>query len=165
MTTDQENILRNLILLKTSGYEIRFYLVELENSRDRLFHAKVEFITTPNVAQKISALSEKALIKLNDLIELKKYFKDHMENLRNKPQDDSYVFVDHTLSYQIHALCGDVDKGKEEGCFSIVSMVNIGKTYPTKDSTYIGGESTITFQQVEEFIVSIDNLVSGQPVV
>jgi hypothetical protein len=160
MTIDRENILQNLISLKTSGYEIRFYLVEMKNSRDRLFHAKVEFITTSNVSQKISAMSEKVSIKLNDLIQLKQYFREHMENLKNKPQDDSYVFVDYILSYQIHALCGWVDSAKEEGCFSIISMVNIGKNSLTKDSTYIGGESTMTFKQVEEFMVSIDTLIS-----
>jgi hypothetical protein len=160
MIIEREDVLGEIISLITSGYEIRFYLVELKNSRDRLFHAKIEFITTPNVAQKISVMSEKVLIKLNDLIQLKKYFKDHMKNLKNKSQDDSYVFVDHSLSYQIHALCGEVDREKEEGCFSIISMVNIGRNYLTGDSTYIGGESTITFKQVEEFIVSIDNLTS-----
>jgi hypothetical protein len=159
MNIQQKNFSRNLISLKTSGYELKFYLVHLEDTKDKSFNAKIEFSTTCNASQKISVVSEKTLIKLNDLIRLKTYFKEHMINLASEPEKDSYIFVDYTLAYQIHAFCGNIDEN-EGGCFSILTMVNIGKTQPTGDSTYIGGESTITFKQVEDFIISIDDLIS-----
>jgi len=153
----QSKFLRNIVSLKTNGYELRFYLARIENSQDSFFKAKVEFATTPHCSQKISAMSEKILINPSDLIRLIKYFQEHMENIKNNSQEDSYVFVDNTLGYQVHALCGDVSKNQKTGSFSIISMVNIGKTKPFNSSTYIGGESIITFEQVEEFIRALEN--------
>ena len=155
----QSKFSRNIVSLKTNGYELRFYLARVENSQDSFFKAKVEFATTPNCSQKISAVSEKISINPSDLIRLKKYFQEHMKNIKNNSQEDSYIFVDNTLGYQVRALCGDVSKNGKTGSFGIISMVNIGKTKPFGSSTYIGGESIITFEQVEEFIIALENCI------
>jgi hypothetical protein len=151
--------MQDLITLKTNGYELRFYLSYSKNNPNSFFDSKIQFLTNSDSLQKISVISEKVLIKFESLISLVNYFRNHINKLKSNSEEVSIVFVDTTLSYQIHALSGEAFANIEDSYFSINSMVNIGKAIPSGDSVYIGGESTVSFNQIENFITSLEKLL------
>ncbi|AVH68151.1 hypothetical protein [Nostoc sp. 'Peltigera membranacea cyanobiont' N6] len=149
----------NLIILKTNGYELKFYLGVAEN---HFLDAEIEFSVKPELLQRVFVKSKKIKISFDDLRRLINYFRNHMQSLKVDANHESYTFTDYNLVYQIQALCGFISSNTEESYFSIISMINVGKINPSSDSTYIGGESTISFNQVENFIISLENLLSYQ---
>lgn len=152
----------NLVILQTNGYELKFYLNSLENYLDNIFDAEIEFLVRSEFSQKVSVKSGVIQINIENLTRLINYLKNHMNIIQINPEQDSYTFTDYSLGYQIQALCGFISPIMEESYFSIISMVNIGKSNSLSDSTYIGGESTISFKQAETFIQSLEKFISSQ---
>lgn len=149
-----------LVSLITNSYEFKFYFSHPKEHKNIFFSTEVEFLLNSTFPQKIHAKSSKFMMKLNDLEDLISYLRNHINNLQVDPHKESYTFTDYGLMYQIQASCGFISSNIEESYFSIISMVNIGRNNVFKDSTYIGGESTINIKQVENFIDSLENLVS-----
>jgi hypothetical protein len=147
-----------LVILQTNGYELRFYLVLSKNYY--FFNARVEFSVNHDCLQQVCIKSEKFKISLDDLRHLLNYLRSHMQSLQSDENHESYSFSDYNLAYRMQALCGFASSDPKESYFSIISMVNIGRPNPSGDSVYIGGESTISFERVEEFITSLEELIA-----
>ncbi|MGB3534020.1 MAG: hypothetical protein WBA13_10945 [Microcoleaceae cyanobacterium] len=158
MTTKTENT-PTIAVLETDGYELKFYLYFSKGAARQSLNMEIEFSVLPELPQRISIKSEKIIVTTTELRRLSDYFKHHIQNLKVNANHESYTFTDYSLAYQIQALCGYASQNNEESYFSIISMLNIGKKNSSSSSTYIGGESIIYFSQVENFIVSLENMI------
>ncbi|EAZ89524.1 hypothetical protein [Crocosphaera chwakensis] len=161
MITSGAKTTNNVVILETHGYELKFYFDFSENIENYLVKTEIQFLTKAEFLQRVFVKSPKFIMRLDDLNRLSQYLKDHIKILETNPDHESYTFVDYSLTYQIQALCGEVSSNINASYFSICSMVNIGRTNPLNTSTYVGGESTINFNQVENFITSSETLLSS----
>lgn len=150
----------NLAILETNGYYLYFCFDFSENIGNNLVSTEISFLTKPEISQEVCVKSERFKMNFNDIKRLSNYFKNHIKTLKTNVNSESHTFVDYSLTYQIQALCGFVSSDKNVSYFTISSMVNVGKTNTSNFSTYIGGESTISFNQVENFINSLEDVIS-----
>jgi hypothetical protein len=160
MTIPENDKTYSLVALQANGYELKFYLIPRKNHKNSFFEAEVEFSIKPEISQQISVKSGKIKISFDDLKRLVNYLKHHMQNLQTNADEESYIFTDYNLAYQIQASCGFISSNRQESYFSITSMINIGRTNSFSNSIYVGGESAINFDRVEHFITSVENLLS-----
>ena len=146
------------LILETNGYNLSFYLDFAQKMQKDFVEAEVEFFAKCESTQRICIKSEQFIIQVSELPRLSKYFRDHINNLRKNFDYQSDTFVDYSLMYQIQAFCGSLNSKDKYSCFSLLSMINIGKSQIGNDSIYVGGESTVSLEEVMEFIDSIECL-------
>ncbi|MBZ8179798.1 hypothetical protein [Oscillatoria salina] len=152
---------RHLLVMSTNGYNLKFYFQVPNTPKSSFLDTIVEFSTKVESVQKVSVRSQKFPMCFDDLRRLSNYLKNHLQNIKNDPDYESHTFVDYNLTYQIQALCGEYScSDYNENYFSICSMVNIVKRSPSSSAIYIGGESTISFLQTEEFILNLKKIIS-----
>lgn len=160
MVTLEHKAANNLAILETNGYYLHFYFDFPENIGNNLVSTEIKFLTKPEISQKVCVESEKFRMHFDNIQKLSNYLKNHIKALETNADHESHIFLDYNLTYRIQALCGFVSSDKNVSYFTICSMVNIGKTSTSNFSTYIGGESTVTFNQAQKFIDSLENLIT-----
>lgn len=139
-------------LLETDGYRVLFQLKHLDTSKE-YFDAVVEFMPDPHLA-KISLKSVPTFIAISDLQELVTYLDRHIASLQQDPNSESDTFVPKELGFQVRALSGEVIS-PTEGEFSLLFMVNVGRSNEEVSSTYLGGESEVTIENIQSFKSSV----------
>ncbi len=142
----------NQFLLKTDGYQVLFNLTHLEHTKDYL-DAIFEFRLDPQLAN-VSVKSPQTFISIKDLQELIAYFENHITRLQNNPDSQSEPFVTWELGFQVQALSGEI-RSPQDGEFDILFMVNVGQGNEEVGSTYVGGESAVTLENIQRFISSV----------
>ena len=139
-------------LLQTDGYHVVFNLQHLDTTKNYI-DTIIEFILDPVISE-ISLKSIPTLIALSDWQELIAYFEQHIICLQQNPSYQSDPFVPRELGFQIKALSGEIIS-LNEGEFSLLFMINAGRSHEDVSSTYIGGESAITLENLQNFLSSI----------
>jgi hypothetical protein len=162
MTTLERRSANNLAILETNGYDFHFCFDFPENIENNLVSTEIKFLTKTEISQEICVKSEKFKMHFDDIQKLSNYLKNHIKSLEKNIDYESHIFLDYNLTYRMHALCGFVSADENSSYFTICSMVNIGRTSTSNFSTYIGGESTITFNQAQKFINSLENLITDK---
>ena len=160
MNTFDHQTNNNIVTLETNGYYLIFCFDSSNNQSKSFVSTEIKFSTKPELLQKVFVQSEKFGMRFIDIRDFLNYLKDHMKALKTNQDHESYTFLDYNLTYQIQALSGFASSNINESYFSIRSMVNIGKINTSVDSNYIGGESTITFNQARKFISSLETIIS-----
>lgn len=95
--------------------------------------------------------SEKTSISTVDFRDLIAYFEQHMAKLREANGDAvSDAFVNKELGFQLQAFEGDVEPPMDD-MFSLSCQVIVGKT-EEGERVYVGGECSVTFEQIQAFI-------------
>lgn len=101
--------------------------------------------------------TDHSFINPDDLRDLITYFEHHMTKLKNNENTDSEVFLTEELNFRIQALEGIVAFPSEEffwiRCFIKAGLGENGRL------VYIGGESSVTFQQVRAFLRDIQTFL------
>ncbi|MDF2388031.1 hypothetical protein JMG10_41740 [Nostoc ellipsosporum NOK] len=103
--------------------------------------------------------SQPELIYIQDLQRLIKYFEEHIAQLQENPDSESYTFVTYGLNFQVQDLAGEVhinpsnllQKLPDDGEFTIRFMVNVGQTNVEASRTYVGGESVVKLANIHSF--------------
>ncbi|MBW4612033.1 MAG: hypothetical protein KME21_01880 [Desmonostoc vinosum HA7617-LM4] len=142
-------------LLVTEGYKIIFNLKSLETTKQYM-DLIVKFQLDPNLAF-VAVKSQPALISITDLKRLVTYFEEHIAQLQENPNRESYTFLTCDLGFQVQALSGEV-RSPHEGEFSIRFMVNVGQNNAEASRTYVGGESVVTLENIQSFTSSLQEL-------
>lgn len=93
-------------------------------------------------------------IAISDLQELVTYLERHITSLQLDPSSESDTFVPKELGFQVRALSGEVIS-PTEGEFSLLFMVNVGRSNEEVSSTYLGGESEVTIENIQSFKSSV----------
>ena len=160
MSTFKHKANSNIVTLETNGYYLNFCFDFSDNQSKSFINTEIKFLTKPELFAKVFVQSEKFGMRFDDIRDFLNYLKDHMKSLETNQDHESFTFLDYNLTYQIQALSGFISSNINESYFSIRSMVNIGKISTSVDSTYVGGESTITFNQAQKFITSLETIIS-----
>ena len=142
-------------VLETEGYLVVFEMESLDTS-DRYLNTVISFQLNPEISE-IYFSSDQTLIAKEDLQRLSVYFRQHIENLKQDPDTESFTFVTMELTFQIQALSGEI-RSITDGEFEIRIMINVGQVCQESSSTYLGGESIIILKNVQNFIESIDSI-------
>ncbi len=139
--------------METNGYRISFNLKSVEGTEVDFVDSIVEFQLDPRIGE-LLVRSVPAFIHFKDLQRLVTYFEQHIAALKEDPNSESYTFVTYNLGFQVQALSGSV-LTESEGFFTIVFTVNVGQAYEGACSTYVGGESVVTFENIRSFTSSL----------
>lgn len=143
--------------LETDGYLVIFDFKSIQDTPDYM-DLTIEF----KLDKSISGISVKSIpnfISKDDLQDIIKYFKDHIARLQKEPARESHTFITYGLGFQIKALSGYVES--PDYCeFSLLFLVNVGKSEENNFNTYVGGESIITLNNVQDFIGSLQAAIS-----
>lgn len=78
----------------------------------------------------------------------------HIACLQQDSSSQSDTFVPRELGFQVKALSGEVISPKS-GEFSLLFMVNVGRSNEEVSSTYVGGESEVTLENIQNFKSSV----------
>ena len=147
-------------LLETEGYLVMFEIKTIDTSEIDL-DVVISFQLNSQISA-ISFCSDHNLIAKEDLQRLIVYFIQHIENLKQDPDTESFTFVPMDLAFQLQALSGEI-RSQTDGEFGVRMMINVGRSCQEASSTYLGGESTVTLESIQNFITSIDTLMQSQP--
>lgn len=109
----------------------------------------VEFRLNPLIGE-VAVKSVPTLIAISDLQRLVAYFENHIADLKQNPDSESYTFVTTDLGFQVQALSGEI-RSQSDGEFSIRFMVNVGESNGEGCRVYVGGESLITLENIKNF--------------
>ena len=143
---------------KAEGFEVSFNFQELEIEEKCLICIiKLSFETqlkTPPIERTNCHISVKDLQRLNS------YFDNHIENLKTKPIEDSFDFVNQDLDFILQALNGEIEGN--EGAFSIRFVLNIGNS-EKKSRVYAGAEGAVSLAEVIQFQSLITKMLSKLP--
>ncbi|GAB4203748.1 MAG: hypothetical protein Fur006_58350 [Coleofasciculaceae cyanobacterium] len=139
-------------LLETDGYQVLFQLKHLDTSKE-YFDAVIELMLDPHLTE-VSLKSVPTFIAISDLQELVTYFDRHIARLQQNPSSESDTFVPKELGFQVKALSGEIIS-PTEGEFSLLFMVNVGRSNEEVSSTYFGGESEVTLENIQKFKSSV----------
>ncbi len=139
-------------LLETDGYRVLLKLKSLAPTKEYV-DAVVEFMLAPHLVE-ISVKSVPTFIAISDLQELITYLDRHIACLQQDPSSQSDTFVPRELGFQVKALSGEVISPKS-GEFSLLFMVNVGRSNEEVSSTYVGGESEVTLENIQNFKSSV----------
>ena len=140
-------------LLETNGYQILLHLKRVETTEEELFDTIFEFKLNPSLGETL-VRSIPTIITLKDLQSLITYFEQHITNLKEDHNSESHTFVTRSLDFQVQASSGNIFS-ESEGVFTIVFMVNVGKAYEGACSTYLGGETLVTVENIRSFTSSL----------
>ena len=138
------------------GYEVLFNL-ELDTNEEYI-DAVIELML-PHLSS-VSVKSVPTFIAISDLQELIAYFEQHIAGLQQDPNYQSGTFVPRELGFQVKALSGDVIS-PNDGEFSILFMVNVGRRNDEASSTYVGAESAVTLENMQNFISSVRTVLDS----
>ncbi|MDM9580201.1 hypothetical protein [Nostoc sp. GT001] len=158
-----ENLSNNSIqkekfYLETEGYQIIFYLRNLENLKGYIGIVVVMNINT-NI-YKSSIKSPAQSISVENLISLVNYFENHINSKKGNCNADSPVFSNCQKAFQIQALSENFSFNKEEK-FPLRFMININnQDNNINPSTYVGAEALVTYKSVKSFILSIQSALA-----
>ena len=139
--------------LETNGYRIFFNLKSTDKPKADFVDSIIEFQLDPNLGE-VLVRSVPGFIHFKDLQRLIKYFEKHIAALKEDPNSESYTFVTYNLGFQVQALSGRVFS-ESEGFFTIMFTVNVGQAYKGAGSTYVGGESVVSFASISRFTSSL----------
>lgn len=147
-------------ILETEGYQIIF---ELENSTycEQSIDLVVKFVLNSQL-EGLSVKSVPSCINTKDLKRLTVYLEQHIASLIESSGSVSPTFVEYGLSFQMQALMGDVET-TDDGEFSLLVMVNVGKPEKGSHRVYVGGEAIVTVENVRKFVLSINTLLAELP--
>ncbi|MBE9114605.1 hypothetical protein IQ249_01725 [Lusitaniella coriacea LEGE 07157] len=152
----RENMIKNC-RLQTDGYQV---LLDFEFTD--LTSEYIDSIIELNFNKKLSMpciRSVKTYVSKEDLQLLIQYLENHINQLKKNKEHESLAFVSGELGFQVTALSGFVESS--EYCeFSLLFMVNVGKPNEEISSTYIGAESMVTLDNVQDFICSLKSVIS-----
>lgn len=140
-------------ILETNGYRVVFTLKSVQKTKADFVDSICEFQLDPRLGE-LLARSVPTFIHFKDLQRLVTYFEQHITTLREDPNSESHTFVTYNLDFQVQALSGDI-LSEGEGLFTIRFMVNVGQAHEKACSTYVGGESVVTFANIRSFTASL----------
>lgn len=140
-------------ILETNGYQIVFNLKSVDKPQADFVDSIVEFQLDSRLGE-LSARSIPTFIHFKDLQRLVTYFQQHIATLKENSDSDSHAFVTYGSGFVIQAFSGSV-LSESEGFFTIQFMVNVGEAYEKACSTYVGGESVVTFANIRNFTSSL----------
>lgn len=139
--------------LDTEGYQVCFEITEVKNDK-KYVDAVIEFQSNPQLDE-VRIKSVATFLALRDFQLLAEYFQQHIADLKIDPDRDSHTFVPMELGFQIQALSGEV-RSENDGEFSLLFLVNVGKSNEDAGNAYMGGQSVVTLLQIKSFISSVN---------
>ncbi len=140
------------ITLNAEGYKLTFEMQELENTKEEL-----DLAISVSLDPRLDTLMMKSVpmpIMMNDLQRMVAYLEQHIANLQENPDSESYTFVPLDLQFQMQAFAGEV-RSPDDGEFTLRFMVNVGRPEEEGASVYIGGQTIVTLENINLFISSI----------
>lgn len=143
-------------LLETDGYKIIFELKSLETSKKDV-DLIVEFHLNPHLGSLV-VKSVPTFTAIKDLERLVNYFEEHIARLKVDPDNESSIFITYGLGFQIQALSGEV-RSLSDGEFTMRFMANVGKIDFEASRTYVGGESSVTLENITNFTSSLQGIL------
>jgi hypothetical protein len=152
--------MENTITLKAEGYTVAFTLKTVKNVRTSLDLTAV-FSLNPRIG-KVEAASQTMLIRLQDIERLAAYLEEHMARLREDPDSQSYIFVPLDMQFEMQAFAGEV-RGPDDGEFSLRFMVNVGQQDSESTAVYVGGETVVTVENIQNFIAALRRVLAEMP--
>ena len=148
-------------MISTITLEAEGFTFSFEVNRARSDAEYVDMIVLFKLDQKLGNVlvrSEPTSITTKDLLRLVSYFENHVAHLEQNSWSASDTFVNTELGFQIQALAGEI-LSPGQGGFSIICMVNIGKSYEEGSSVYVGGEAFAAIEQITAFTSNIRALL------
>ena len=145
-------------VLETNGYRVFFHFRSVQTPEADYVESIVQFQIDSRL-QELLVRSVPTLIHFKDLQRLVTYFEQHIAALKEDSNSESHTFVTYGLGFQAQALSGSV-LSESEGFFTIQFMVNVGQAYKGACSTYVGGESQVTFANIRSFTASLQAVVN-----
>jgi hypothetical protein len=103
-----------------------------------------------------------AFTAVSDLYRLTTYFEEHIAQLRQNPDSESYTFFPMELGFQAQALEGEVHI-ENDGDFSLRTLLNVGRNKDAGERVYVGGESVVTVKSIRKFIASLHEALTDLP--
>lgn len=149
--------MKDMLKLQTDGFTFSFK-VDHRRSDQEYVGMIVLFKLDPNLGS-VDLQSEPTSISTRDLQALVAYFEQHIIRLEQDTWNDSEIFVNTELGFQIQALAGEITS-VGGGNFGIRCTVNVVKSGEGRTRVYVGGEANVTFEQVKEFTNSITLLLT-----
>lgn len=147
--------------LKTEGYTITFELFGKVRTPDMDIKTEIEFFLHPHPRHgSLSVQSGTTWLFVSDLESLLRYLEDHIVSLQHDANSVSNIFVNQDLDFTLQAFSGDVQL-PNDGEFSILFMLNIGRRDETSSSTYVGGESAVSVAEVRHFVAAVQGVLKN----
>lgn len=146
--------------LETDGYRVSFDLKDVQASKEYV-DMVVEF-TLDQYLGGIVVQSVPTFIAPSDLRRLATYFEEHIAQLLQNPDSESYTFVPMELGFQAQALGGEVYT-ENDGEFNLRFLLNVGRSKDEGERVYVGGESVVTLKNIRRFIASLHEALTDLP--
>ena len=143
--------------LKTSGYELKFYIRKLDQSPEHLGIIVMFLPCSEYSVPPIKSITNTMLV--DGIEQLARYLENHISSLSHNPAFKSGVFLTYGDVFQMQALGGEVHSDSE-GVFSIQCMVNVGNPTNQPFSTYLGGEAVITIKDANKFVEDLRVIIA-----
>lgn len=138
----------NLIIwLEAEGFQVIFDISEIN---DDFLKASISLSFNTDMNRGSLKIQDDYLEK-SDLLNLANYFEKHIVSLEGNPDHDSDTFVSRELTFQARALCGEI-RNNSDGEFTILFMLNIGKSRKEKINVYAGCEGMVSLEKIKTFI-------------
>lgn len=151
----------NKCQLKTEGYTITFELFGNVRTPDMDIKTEIEFFLYPHPRLgSLSVRSDITWLFVSDLESLLRYLEEHIVSLQHNPNSVSDIFVNLDLDFTLQAFSGEVQLPNDGG-FSILFMLNIGRRDETSSSTYVGGEAAVSVAEVRHFMAAVRRVLKS----
>jgi len=146
--------------LETDGYRVCFDLKGVQASKEH-----VDMVVEFTLDQHLGGIVVKSIptfIAASDLHRLTVYFEEHIAQLWQNSDSESYTFVPMELGFQVQALGGEVHT-EDDGEFSLRFLLNVGRSKDEGERVYVGGESVVTLRNIKRFIASLHEALTDLP--
>jgi hypothetical protein len=144
-------------VLDAGGYRVTFTF-QPTGATKKYVDALIELTLDPQLGN-VSVKSVPTFLALSDLRRLATYLKDHLSGIKIDPERASYIFLPIELGFQVQGLSGEVDTD-EEGEVILRFMVNVGENPDDGSRVYVGAESIVAVERIEEFVSSLSAIAA-----
>ncbi len=158
MSAKPEKSMSATCFLDTDGYRISFTLNAGQASQACL-DLIVELMLDKHLGD-VVVTAVPILIDVRDLSRLVDYFDEHVAQLLQNPDHESYTFVPIGLGFQVQALAGDVQEGND-GEFTVRFLLHVGQSEAEGHRVYMGGESVVSLKNITRFTSSLHDALSA----
>ena len=148
--------MNSTLRLQARGYQVVFEVKQTQPVEGFL-DIRIAFTLDPRLGG-ITVEAVPISVMLADLSRLITYFEDHITRLEQDPDSESFTFVPLDLQFQLQAFSGEV-RAPNDGEFTMQFMVNVGLT-EEGTRVYVGGESLIYLEELNQFLSSLRQLLA-----
>lgn len=147
--------INQVCVLNVSGFDISFNFTRVDRA------GVADLVVVLSMKKELGNLTISSIPTYTSIVDMRKlatYFENHIARLQNDSSYyEAFVFLNNYLGFEIQALDGEI-ASESDGSFTIRVMVNVGEAGELQDRVYVGAESVIFLEDINNFIREIRSL-------